>query len=40
MTKVALGMRTQTKACVHRHILAYVVRVSEAYERLVFCNNG
>ena len=44
MTKVALALRTWVMAYVcahvHRHIVAYTVKVSEAYEKQVFCNNG
>jgi len=40
MTKVALDPRTWVAAYVHRPKHVYVVRVSEAWKRQVFCNNG
>ena len=37
---VGSGLHTWAKACVHKHIPAYVARVSEAWKMQVFCNNG
>ena len=39
-TYVGNNLRTCAQACVCRHILVYAAKVSEAWKRQVFCNNG
>ena len=39
-TYVGHGLCTWAKACVRRHIPMYATRVSKAWKRKLFCNNG
>ena len=38
-TYVGKSLRTRAKACIHRHIPAYVAKVSKAWKMKVFYNN-